>query len=274
MNTSKVPVGTKKCGWVCHLLKDINDFTDKIPVIGKLVGPYLTGLRELESFIANGYGRMGENTLTINYEPTPAETAILDRWAEATIMPFSKALYTQFAAAFNNTGFSAQLAQFNEILLKMAVVEKYYLTNQTTGLSKSALTVRQQLIGDIFKPIKDLIAKAMATQPTVRLVNASYTSSALNTNLFKPGIATPPNGVIYGIMKYDTASAPAGTVIPPVKIPTVPTTPVQTIDQGGIAEDIKTASSKITVTQIVFGVGLLYAAWELLKGKKKKKNEN
>jgi len=274
MNTSKVPVGTKKCGWVCRQLTAIKGFTDQLPFVGKLVDGFLGQAIGLVSVIENGFSRTGENTLTINYEPTPAETAILDRWAEATILPFSKSLYTQFASAFTNTSFSAQLAQFNEILLKMAVVEKYYLTNQTTGLSKSALTVRQQLIGDIFKPIKDLIAKAMATQPTVRLVNASYTSSALNTNLFKPGIATPPNGVIYGIMKYDTASAPVGTVIPPVKIPTVPTTPVQTIDQGGIAEDIKTASSKITVTQIVFGVGLLYAAWELLKGKKKKKNEN
>ena len=134
---------------------------------------------------SGGGGDMGDNTMgkSGGYEPTTAEASILDPWVEYKLTPFYKNLLIQIKSAFDSTSHDFQLQTINEVIMKMCVVRSYYAKYETNGLSSSAISLRSELIDNIFRPIDDMIDNSIVNDTNVHIENYSV---VINPTQFLP----------------------------------------------------------------------------------------
>lgn len=217
-------------GWFGRLIRrlcqDAVRLVQNTPIVGMV---FHNSLKELED-VVNDSSNFQFRKMP-DYEPTPAEAAILEPWATNKLNPFYKKMVEQLSSAFAMTSANVQLVQINEVVKKMCVVKAYFATNETAGYSTDGLAARMELITKIFEPVEKLVADSVAkyAMPLV-LEPATYQLQPGERDFFP---LIPASSMVFQCNKYVvTANAsvkPANpsTPVAPVK-PVLPTTPITT----------------------------------------------
>jgi hypothetical protein len=269
--------------WLKKKIQKVIKIVESIPVVGPIIADVLDeGLK----LLTNDYG--GDNPDSWwnppaarelpSYEPTISEQQLLDAWADGRLEPFYKRLAEEVSAALRLSDFSQQVRGINAALGKMCVARYHFTYNETAGLSPNAVSLRMQLLDEIFAPIEQLIAESLdasnlvLAQVSVRPVFSDYAPliSSSSTAAFSC------DNYIGGDTAQNQSFLPAGTTImqllpdkivkpvnPVVKVPTV---------TGNTPQP----SDKKDNTGVLVGVAMGIAALILLLsgGGKKKKSES
>ena len=156
--------------------------------IGAILGNEIDN--QLNNWLSNSFFQRPAGPIS-EFEPSPAEEIVIERWYQTFFEPFLKALKNQIEAAFKISNPTLQLAELNKALLKICVVKQYHKTKNITGLSAQAITWRNEYIDFIFVPFDNLIETSLAEFPrdveTYTVVSSSiaasnYSPLVLNVN--------------------------------------------------------------------------------------------
>lgn len=205
-----------------------------------------------------------------NYEPTPAEEAIIGSFMQTRFNPFFTNVVKELDRGMASPDVDSQMAAINIALSKMCVVMSHFRYNDADGLSPDALKYRWDGIRSMMEAIDNVVFKILDENPGYFIQSpARITASPADFAPFSIPAAT------YDCQNYvelgkDTAgndvpvvpvsTTPNGTVVQPV----TPATPGTTAGNGNTPGNGKGG-------KLLF---LLLAGWgvyELLKPAKKKK---
>lgn len=209
---------------------------EKIPIVGAIAEEF--GLAEAVNTIGQGNAEFWNRTNTpllvemnpiyINqpavlsdYEPTPAEAVILDKFADK-FEPFYKTLAEELAAGLATATIAEKILIVNSVLNKMAVVKAYFAVNETAGLTPDGVKSRSELITVVFQPLHDVMNQKLSGQP-LTVAQVSITINQTIANQFK-GLITGSLQTTYMSQNYKTATA--GTVTAPI-VSNTPATPIK-----------------------------------------------
>lgn len=213
-----------RCGWLCRKLTAIADFVRGIPIIGDRIASKIDIIVAVVDTIDDVFLE-GKGTLSIEYEPTPSESAILESWQTNRLMPFYRNLTLQLATISQQGTLTEQLAIANKGLQKMCIVENYFATNETNGLSTNAVYLRLELISKIFEPLYEMIEATFANQ-NLQNKNVSITFNSGISSDYSPLISTTQNFIsnclIYTIESVENSSVSNDSV--PLVFPKTDTT--------------------------------------------------
>lgn len=100
-------------------------------------------------------------TVNTDYDPTPAETLIIDNFMTNKFGPWFKTIGLEYATAFEKSNVSKEqkIIVANSILNKIEAVDTYFQTKETKGLSTGAVAVRLRLMGIFFDTITETMVK-------------------------------------------------------------------------------------------------------------------
>lgn len=208
-----------RCGWICRKLRQLADFVRTVPFIGERLASKIDLAADIVDAIDDVFLEKN-GLLSIEYEPTPSESTILENWRTNRLMPFYRNLSLQLASINQQGTLTEQLAIANIALQKMCVVESYFATYETNGLSTNAVYLRLELINKIFEPLYEIIDSTFENQNLqTNNVNIAFNSSMIAD--YNPLISTSQsftaNCLNYMIEQFNNSAngnAPISLVIP------------------------------------------------------------
>lgn len=218
-------------GWFGRMVKKLIglalNVVGEVPIIGGTIQKELTKVVDQLMDDSSFFQRKAPE-----FEPSPAEAAIIENWATTKLNPFYKVLVTQLSNAFAMADFNAQLAQINNVMLKICVLKQYYTTNETVGLSVDAVQSRMEVITRILLPVENLITKSIAEYDTVvNLTPYVFAVTTANATQFAPLIArlVPQQFTCNKYVATDKPNLSPGKITLPTKdLPIKVTTPIKT----------------------------------------------
>lgn len=137
------------------------------PIVGALV---TLAVKEL---IKNDDGSswiMSRMMPQFEYEPTPIEEGILESWLAKKFNLFNDILLNDLAAALKSANAATRIEGINIATAKMCVAAEYFKYNETDGLSPDAIIFRNDLIQEVFTPIRALIQQHVAGLQETKVV--------------------------------------------------------------------------------------------------------
>lgn len=252
---------TQHCSWVCRRLGDVGKFLSSLKI--EPAGSMISGAGNLMSTIED----MIFNKISIQ-DLTPSEEVILTAWDEK-FLPFVKTLATQHQNALLQSNEFNRVTAINAVLVKMAVVQKHYLTNETSGLSMNAQSGRTQYIEEIFGPLRKLIEDKMANSEYKKAtVNYNYVPMPEYSSLFQTS-----NIKTVSTTQFSKITPSFGTVetmpLPSTNVPVPNVLPAGTGISDSINE-VKPTTEKTFLQKNGVWLGIAAVAFWALKPEKKK----
>lgn len=262
----------------------------EVPVVGNFIADEITS--RISAWMASNGQSHDMGRTAADYDPTPSEESLITNWNASQFAPFYKILATELAAGLNQGSVTAQIAAINIAFAKMMVVRDWHKTNNTAGLSASAVAWRTEYIVTLFQPLFDKIADVITPYqydetamwlPAVK----SVMSQELPLMNYAPLISGIPSGLIvhqYFIRGYapNTPMLPGydggSTVIPnlppatepPIVTPTNPNVPSV---PKPIAPAVAKPQNFLQKNKVMVIGGALLALAFLPEDKKKKKKD-
>ncbi|WP_277016504.1 hypothetical protein [Flavobacterium lindanitolerans] len=143
------------------IVKGIKKVVENIPVVGTIVKEISNELK-LDEWIKDDENWNWRSD-GMDYEPTEAETAILNAFAER-LKPFYYRLSTDLSAGLQMQSLSDKILVINSCLNRMAVVKAYFASNETAGLSKDGVMSRNEIILQVFNDLYIIINRFMENE--------------------------------------------------------------------------------------------------------------
>lgn len=143
------------------IVKGIKKVVENIPVVGTIVKEISKELK-LDEMI-NNPENWNWRSDGMDYEPTEAETAILNAFAER-LKPFYYRLSSDLSAGLQMQNLSDKILVINSCLNRMAVVKAYFASNETAGLSKDGVMSRNEIILQVFNDLYIIINQFMENE--------------------------------------------------------------------------------------------------------------
>ncbi len=203
LNIAQYTLNGSRCGWICRALKNIANFVSNIPIIGEKISNVIGQVADAVSFIED---QLTQRNIVVDYEPTASEAAILDSWVINKLQPFYKKLANELAAISNATTFNEQVKIANAVLQKICLVQTYFVSKETSGLSANAVYLRSNLIDNIFEPLHEIIENTFNNQ-NLEIANTTATITSNNVNNFSPLISV--SGTSSTCLNYRLSSTEA-----------------------------------------------------------------
>lgn len=256
-----------RCGWVCRKLKQVGGILTSFGIVP--IGPALMAIGNAVGVAEDIFGK-----IELPDNLSASEEAILETWDSNKFLPYLKVLATQHQNALAQTTIESRVNASNAVLLKMAVIQQHYKTNETQGLSIDAQHARGQYIEQTFAAMRKLIDEKLIGSGFNKLTVSYEVSSAISeySSLFQTSNLTKVNTTKFSKItpSFETVEPlPSGNV------------PVPNVLPAGVGTtEITNGSNEATATNQTFlqknGVWLLLgcvAAWALSGNKKKSKSK-
>jgi len=257
-------------GFFGRLAKKLIAMAIKVMAQIPVAGPILADV--LDSAV-NDWTNNYENSWwhrTSEYEPTPAEEAIVTPWFENKVMPFYQSISTQLSNAFKLPNPQLQIEAINKVMTRICVAKEYHKTQNSKGLSKNAIDWRTGILDEILLPLESLITTSVSKISGVVMENAS--ASATTTAADFSGLVDMAtfNLANYSCKNYRLTSSGTTVIAPVITVPPTQGEPAKEVVipvNGNPATDKKTKS----IVPIVGAAFALYLILDGLTAKKKSK---
>ena len=248
----------------------------QIPVAGPILADVMNDA--IDNW-TNGYAGSWwqKSATTPEYEPTPAEEAILTTWFDSRVLPFYNILSTQLSRAFQQNTPQLQIEAINKVMTKICVTREYHKTQNITGLSKSAITWRSEVLDEILLPLENLITTSVSKINGVIMENASATATTVGIDFSGLINLTGFNLANYTCKNYRLTNSSTTVIAPVVTLPPTQNEPAKEVvipvngNPNVPAVPGETVKKSSPIVPIALGFIAVYLISDGLTSKKKSK---